>query len=90
MADPSLPPANEVQPELFTIGHSNHPLARFLDLLGTHRIEEVADKTIWGTDWPSPGIKSMRTNADAFLALPLGDETKRKIVQDNAAKVWRA
>lgn len=54
------------------------------------RIEEVADKTIWGTDWPSPGIKSMRTNADAFLALPLGDETKRKIVQDNAAKVWRA
>jgi uncharacterized protein (DUF488 family) len=29
--------------ELLSIGHSTHPLERFLDLLGRHRIELVAD-----------------------------------------------
>jgi uncharacterized protein (DUF488 family) len=28
---------------LYTIGHSNHPIARFLDLLAAHGIEAVAD-----------------------------------------------
>jgi predicted TIM-barrel fold metal-dependent hydrolase len=53
------------------------------------RLEEIADKTIWGTDWPSPGIKSMRTNADAFHALPLTDATKRKVLSENAARIWK-
>ena len=52
------------------------------------RLEEIADKTIWGTDWPSPGIKSMRANADAFLALPLTDHAKRRILHENAVKIW--
>jgi uncharacterized protein (DUF488 family) len=30
-------------PELFTIGHSNHPIERFLELLRSHNIEAVAD-----------------------------------------------
>jgi uncharacterized protein (DUF488 family) len=30
-------------PELYTIGHSNHPIERFLDLLRGHEIETVAD-----------------------------------------------
>ncbi len=53
------------------------------------RLEEIAAKTIWGTDWPSPGIKSMRGNAEAFLALPLSDGAKRAILDGNARKVWR-
>ncbi len=28
---------------IYTIGHSNHPLDRFLDLLAQHEIEELAD-----------------------------------------------
>jgi uncharacterized protein len=52
------------------------------------RLEELADKAIWGTDWPSPGIKSMRANADAFLALPLTDQVKRRILHENAGKIW--
>ena len=32
-----------VTPALFTIGHSTHPLDRFLELLAEHRIELVAD-----------------------------------------------
>jgi predicted TIM-barrel fold metal-dependent hydrolase len=67
---------------------SGIPPAKLLEYFP--RLEELADKTIWGTDWPSPGIKSMRTNVDAFLALPLTDQTKQKILQDNAARVWQA
>ena len=52
------------------------------------RLEEIAEKTVWGTDWPSPGVKSMRTNIDAFMALPLGAEAKRQILQGNAARIW--
>jgi predicted TIM-barrel fold metal-dependent hydrolase len=52
------------------------------------RLEEIAGKTIWGTDWPSPGIKSMRQNVDQFLQLPLAEESKRRILYDNAAHLF--
>src|SRR2546421_10532889 len=32
-----------MSPQLFTIGHSTHPLDRFLDLLTSHGIEVLAD-----------------------------------------------
>jgi predicted TIM-barrel fold metal-dependent hydrolase len=53
------------------------------------RLEEIAHKTIWGTDWPSPGIKSMRANAEAFLALPLSDGAKQAILHGNSTRLWR-
>ena len=65
---------------------SGIPPARLLDYFP--RLEELADKTVWGTDWPSPGIKSMRTNVDAFNALPLAEATRRKILYENAATIW--
>jgi uncharacterized protein len=65
---------------------SGIPPARLLEYFP--RLEEIAGKTIWGTDWPSPGIKSMRMNADAFLALPLSDGAKRAILDGNARRLW--
>ena len=65
---------------------SGIPPARLLDYFP--RLEDIAHKTVWGTDWPSPGIKSMRANVDAFLALPLSDAAKRRILVENAAAIW--
>jgi predicted TIM-barrel fold metal-dependent hydrolase len=65
---------------------SGIPPAKLLEYFP--RLEEIAGKCIWGTDWPSPGITSMRRNVDQFLALPLGDDTKRKVLYDNAARIW--
>jgi predicted TIM-barrel fold metal-dependent hydrolase len=65
---------------------SGIPPAKLLEYFP--RLEEIAGRTIWGTDWPSPGIKSMRVNADAFLALPLSDEAKRMILHGNSARLW--
>jgi uncharacterized protein len=52
------------------------------------RLDDVADKVLWGTDWPSPGVKSARANLDAFLALPFAEATKTKITRDNALKLF--
>jgi len=65
---------------------SGIPPARLLDYFP--RLEELAGKAIWGTDWPSPGIKSMRANVEAFNALPLSEATRRKILCENAATIW--
>lgn len=54
------------------------------------RLPEIADRILWGTDWPSMGVVSMRKNVDAFLALPYPDGMKRKILFENAASLFSA
>src|SRR5256885_11324315 len=41
------------------------------------RLTEIVDRVLWGTDWPSPGVKDLRQNIDQFLALPLMKEQQR-------------
>jgi predicted TIM-barrel fold metal-dependent hydrolase len=52
------------------------------------RVAGLADKILWGTDWPSPGVVSPRKNVEDFLALGLGVEVERKILWDNAAALF--
>ena len=51
------------------------------------RLEQIADRTVWGTDWPSPGVKDPRENLDQFLALPLPDDVKTKITRTNPLRL---
>jgi predicted TIM-barrel fold metal-dependent hydrolase len=53
------------------------------------RLAEVADKVLYGSDWPSPGVRSMGENVRAFRELDLPEPAQRKILGDNAAKVFR-
>lgn len=52
------------------------------------RLEEVADKLLWGTDWPSPGVMHPRYNLDVFLELDYSDEVFAKICWANAARLF--
>ena len=54
------------------------------------RLPEVADRVLWGTDWPSPGVREMRRNIDQFLALSLDDSHKRAILETNALALFPA
>ena len=45
------------------------------------RLAEVGERVIWGTDWPSPGVKDLRENLDQFLALPLPEKTKTAVTR---------
>jgi hypothetical protein len=51
-------------------------------------IERVADQAIFGSDWPGPMIMDIGQNVEDFCALPLAEETKRKILRDNALKLF--
>jgi predicted TIM-barrel fold metal-dependent hydrolase len=66
---------------------SSIPPKRLLEVLP--RLSDVADRVIWGTDWPSREVVSMRQNVEDFLSLPLPDTVKRRILFDNAAALFR-
>jgi uncharacterized protein len=51
------------------------------------RLEEISAQLLWGTDWPSPGVSTMRRNVDQFLGLPLPDAVKRAALQDNPERL---
>jgi hypothetical protein len=51
-------------------------------------LERVADQAIFGSDWPGPMIMDIGQNVEDFYALPLAEETKRKILRDNALKLF--
>lgn len=51
------------------------------------RLEEIADKTLWGSDWPSPGVWDLQKNINDFLDLPLPEESKQKILFANANRL---
>ncbi len=65
---------------------SGIPPKRFLEYVP--RLAEVADRAMFGTDWPSPGVRSIRRNVADFLALPLPDEARHRILWDNAARLY--
>jgi len=54
------------------------------------RLEEIAHKTLFGTDWPGPGVPDIKTNLDEFRALPLRDESKQQILSKTALSIWPA
>jgi hypothetical protein len=51
------------------------------------RLAEIGDRVLWGTDWPSPGVRDLRENLDQFLALPLSDDLKTKITRTTSLAV---
>ncbi len=48
-------------------------------------LERVADKVIFGSDWP--GMPYIKRNIDMIRSLPLKEETKDKILGENAARI---
>jgi predicted TIM-barrel fold metal-dependent hydrolase len=52
------------------------------------RLAEVAHKTMFGTDWPGPGVPGVRVNAEAFKSLPLPDEAQAAILAGTADRIY--
>lgn len=52
------------------------------------KLEAIAGKALWGTDWPSPGVTSPKKNVEDFLALGLPDDVNEKILYGNAAALF--
>ena len=54
------------------------------------RLEEIAAKTLFGTDWAGPGVPDVKQNLNDFRALPLSEEAKMKILSETALRIWPA
>jgi len=54
------------------------------------RLQEIAHKTLFGTDWPGPGVPDIKQNLDEFRALPLPQETQQQILSQTALGIWPA
>jgi predicted TIM-barrel fold metal-dependent hydrolase len=65
---------------------SGIPPARLLDVLP--RLPEIDHKVVWGSDWPSMGVRSLRANVEALLKLPLTDAAKGRILWENGARAF--
>jgi len=52
------------------------------------RLKEIADKVLWGTDWPAPGVTSPRKNVEEFRALGYGADVERKVLWENATRMF--
>ena len=52
------------------------------------RLEEIAYKSMFGTDWPGPAVPEMRKNVEDFCALPLGEKSRQQILWDTALSIW--
>jgi predicted TIM-barrel fold metal-dependent hydrolase len=54
------------------------------------RLQEIAHKTLFGTDWPGPGVPDIKQNLDEFRSLPLPPEIQHQILSQTALGIWPA
>jgi predicted TIM-barrel fold metal-dependent hydrolase len=54
------------------------------------RLEEIAHKTLFGTDWPGPGVPDIKKNLQEFRALPLSEAVQHQILTKTALTIWPA
>jgi len=65
---------------------SSIPPRRLLE--GFPRLEMIAQKTLFGTDWPGPGVPEIAANLAEFRELPISDEAKVQITERTAMEIW--
>jgi predicted TIM-barrel fold metal-dependent hydrolase len=65
---------------------SSIPPAHLLEYFPT--LERLSARTLFGTDWPGPGVQDIRANLDAFRALPISAEAQRRILEENPLRVF--
>jgi len=70
----------------FYMDISSIPPRRLLEYFP--RLEEIADKVLYGSDWPGFGVNDLRAAIDSFQALPISPDAQRKILYDNAARLF--
>lgn len=52
------------------------------------KLEEFQDRVLFGSDWYSPGVKGIGENKKEFEGVGISAEAKRKILYDNAKRIF--
>ena len=52
------------------------------------RLAEIAKKTLFGTDWPGPGVPDIGKNLVEFRGLKLPADIEQQILSNTALDIW--
>jgi len=52
------------------------------------RLEEIAHKTLFGTDWPGPGVPEIEKNLVEFRGLALSEGAREQVLSKTALEIW--
>lgn len=52
------------------------------------RLEEIAGRSLFGTDWPGPGVPDIKQNLDDFRALAVTDTARQRMLEGTATEIW--
>jgi uncharacterized protein len=52
------------------------------------RLAEIADKVLYGSDWPAPGVRGMGDSLREFQAVDLPEGVQQKLLQDNPERMF--
>ncbi len=66
---------------------SSIPPRRILEYIP--RLTEISGKSIYGSDYPGPGVYDIKANLQEFLSIPIPKEAIKKIVDDNPRRVLK-
>ncbi len=50
-------------------------------------LPELADRFLWGSDWPGPRVPGMAANVQSFLELGYDNEVNQRLLHDNAVRI---
>ena len=65
---------------------SSVPPSKLLSYFPT--LAKIADKALFGSDWPGPGVRDIGENLRAFRELPIPEESKTRILDENPLRVF--
>jgi predicted TIM-barrel fold metal-dependent hydrolase len=51
-------------------------------------LAKIADKAVFGSDWPGPGVRDIGENLRAFRELPIPEHLKTRILDENPLRVF--
>jgi hypothetical protein len=52
------------------------------------RLEGIRDRVLWGTDWPSPGVRDLKQNLEQFRTLDLPERVQHAITHENPLSLF--
>lgn len=51
-------------------------------------LDRIADRVVFGSDWPGPGVRDIGDNLRAFQQLPISAEIRQRILERNPEQLW--
>ena len=52
------------------------------------RLPDLGERVLWGSDWPGPGVRDLRSNVEQFLSLPYPSAWMEAVLRTNSLALF--